>query len=113
VAAEIEERVAQEMPESHDHKDEAEADESVASPQTDDDKRACDKFDHRNRNANHPESPDREKSVREWQEVFLGMLDRSQLKDFPNAGHEKDQAQNEARKEHSPGTVSVFVHELV
>jgi len=35
------------------------------------------------------------------------MIQRPKLKDFPYAGHEKDQAEHEPRKENGPGAIGI------
>ena len=87
------------MAESHDDQDETESDKSVARPQTQYDQSSGAEFDQRDNDADQPEGPDGQKCIGEWQEIFSGVLERSQLKHFPEAGHEEDQAENESREE--------------
>jgi hypothetical protein len=99
MTAEVEEWVMQKMAESHDNQDAAERDERVACAQSKYDEQAGNQFDERDKHANKPERPERQESVGERQKIFSRVLKRSQLKDLHHTGHEKDQAENEAREE--------------
>lgn len=69
------------------------------------------KLDHRNRDADEPERPDWQKRVRKGQEIFSSVLNQAELKDLPDAGHEKDQAENEPREEQSPRAIKLTGHD--
>src|SRR5687768_5355782 len=98
------------MAEGHDHQDETERDERIAHSQAEKKQRAGYELDERNRDADEPERPDRQESVRKGEEIFFCMPERAQLKHFRNAGHEKNQAENESREEQGPRTVKTRGH---
>jgi hypothetical protein len=107
VTAKVEKRVVQKMAEGHDDQDAAQRDESLARAQAKNDQRSANKLDERNGEADNPERPNRQKSVGERQEIFSGVLDRSQLEHFHCTGHEKDEAENEAGEEDRPGAICI------
>jgi hypothetical protein len=109
VTSEIVERIVQQMPKGHDDEDETKRDQRVACSQSKDDERAGDEFDERNRRTDGPERPDRQESVGERQEIFSCVLDRPQLKNFPEAGHEENEAENESSEEQGPGA-QISIH---
>src|SRR3977135_3494050 len=98
------------MAKGHDHENAAERDESVADPQANQEQRAAEELDERNRYSHEPKRPNRQKGIGKWQEILSGVLQRTQLKDLPEAGHKKDQAENEPGEKHSPATVPLKVH---
>ncbi len=110
MAGEAVKRVVQEMSKSDDDQDATKRDERAASAQTNNDKRARDQFNKRNGNAHRPERPSRQKCVTEWQEIFSGMFERTELKYFHHAGHEKDEAENKTGEEESPGAIKSRNH---
>jgi hypothetical protein len=46
----------------------------------------------------------------ELQKILSGVLDRAQSENFPDAGHEEDQAENEPGKKQCPGAMKIFSH---
>jgi hypothetical protein len=94
VASQVKKWFSQEMAEGYDNENEAKGDKSIAQAQTQDDKGSGNKLDERNGNADDPERPDRQEGIGVRKEIFPGVLDRSQLKHFPETGHEKNQAKN-------------------
>lgn len=110
MASQVVERLTQEMAEGHDNQDETECDEGVTRAQTQDDESPGHEFDQRDGNAGQPEGPDRQKAIAKWQKIFPGVLQWAQLKNFPDTGHEEDQAENETREQECPGAVKVFGH---
>ena len=110
VAAEIEERVVQEMAKGHDDQDAAEGDQRVARAQTENEERAGDEFDKWNNDTGGPKRPDRQEGVAEREKIFSRMLKRAHLKNFHDAGHEKDEAEDKTSEEQSPGAVRFFFH---
>ena len=91
-------RLFQKMSEGDDGQDEAERDQRCPRPQAENHQRAGNQFDKWNRDTDGPKRPHRQEGVGEWQKVFSRVLERTELKDFPEAGHEKDQAQHQPRE---------------
>ena len=110
MTAEVEERVVQEMAEGDNDQDAAERDERVTRAQAEDEERAGDEFNERNGDADRPERPDRQERVGERQKIFSGVLKRGELKDFHDAGHEEDEAENEPGEEDGPGAIKIRSH---
>jgi hypothetical protein len=110
MAAEIEQRVAQKMAEGDDDEHRAEDDKRIARAQSEKNERARDEFDERNRDARHPERPDRQEGVGERQKIFSGMLERAKLKNLHHAGHEKDQTEHQTCKENRPRAIQIRFH---
>src|SRR5206468_1603381 len=92
VTGQVEERVTQKMAEGHDDQNATERDERLAHAKPYEQQRAGQQFDDWNRYPNQPERPNRQEGIGKWQEIFAGMLERAELKNLPNAGHQKDQA---------------------
>lgn len=109
---EIVERLVQEVAEGHDDKNEAKSDKSIARPQTQYHQSPGKKFNEGDRYTDKPERPDGQKGIGERQEIFAGMLERPQLKDLPEARHEKDQSEDEPRKEQRPGASNIMLFSL-
>ncbi len=86
------------MTEGDDDENETKRDESFTDPQPNEEKRSANQLYEWNRYADQPKGPDRQKRIGEGQEILFDVLERSQLKDFPDAGHEEDQAKNKARE---------------
>jgi hypothetical protein len=57
-----------------------------------------------------PERPDRQEGVGEGQKIFSRMLERTELKNLHHAGHEEDEAENEASEENRPGAIQIWFH---
>ena len=95
------------MPEGHDRQHESKRNQSLACPQAEYHQRAANQFNKRNDDTCGPQRPDRQKRICEGQKIFARVLQRPELEDFPNAGHEKDQAEYEAREEQRPASVDV------
>src|SRR4030095_3211818 len=74
MAAEIEQRVAQKMAEGDDDEHRAEDDKRIARAQSEKNERARDEFDERNRDARHPERPDRQEGVGGKEKIYLCTL---------------------------------------
>jgi hypothetical protein len=110
VTAEVVKRVVQKMAEGDNGQDAAERDKPVARTQANNDKRAANQFNEGNGNADSPERPHGEKGVAKWQKIFSGVLKRAKLKNFHDAGHEEDQAENEAGEEESPRAIKSGSH---
>ena len=104
------ERFVQEVAEGYDCKNEAERDERFAYPETDNQQGARDKFDKRDRDAGGPERPDRKKSVGKGKEVFTRVIERAQLKNFVQAGHEEDETQHFSCEEDCPAAGKISFH---
>ena len=94
--------IVQEMAEGDDDQDATERAQCVACAQAEDDERSRDEFYEGNGDADSPKRPDRQKSVAEREKIFSRVFERSQLKNFPEAGHEKDEAENETSEEDRP-----------
>jgi len=110
MAAEVEERIMQKMSEGNNDQDATERDERVARAQPNNDQHAGDQFNEWNSDADGPERPSRQKCIAEWQEILSGMLERTKLKYFHDAGHKKDQAENESGEEESPRAIKSCSH---
>jgi hypothetical protein len=110
MGAEVEERVVQEMAEGDDDQHATKRDERVARTQAEDDQRAGDEFDERNGNADEPQRPDRQEGVSVRQKIFSHVLERSELKDFHDTGHEEDEAQYEPGEEQRPSAIEIWFH---
>ena len=112
MAAKVKERFAQKVAEGNDHQNASERDEGFANAQPNQEQRAPKELDERNRYSHRPERPNRQEGIGKRQEVFSGVLERAELKDLPETGHEKDQAENEPGEEHSPTTLPLNAHYL-
>src|SRR5882724_11706333 len=64
-------------------------------------------LDQRDSDADGPEGPHRQEGVSKGQEIFSRVFQRTQLENFPDAGHEKDQAHDKSREKQSPTTVEI------
>lgn len=110
MAAEIEERVVQEMAKRHDDQDAAKGDERVARAKAENEERAGDEFDKWNGDTDSPKRPDWEERVAEREKIFSRVLDRTHLKNFHDAGHEKNETEHKTSEQQSPGTIGKFRH---
>ena len=99
VASEVVERIVQEMSEGHDDEDKTKRDQPVACSQSQNDERAGDEFDERNRRTDGPERPDRQERIGERQKILSRVLERAELKDLHDTGHEENQAEDETSEE--------------
>ena len=91
------------MSEGHDRQHESERHQSLACPQAEYHERAGDQFNKRNEDTCGPQRPNRQKRICEGQKIFARVSQRTELEDFPNAGHEKDQTEYEACEQERPG----------
>lgn len=86
------------MTESNDGQNEAERDQRVADPQSENHERTREQFDERDDRSDKPKRPDRQESIGEWEKIFSSVFEGAELKDFPEAGHEENQAENQPGK---------------
>ena len=60
---------------------------------------AGNQFNERDECPDKPERPGRQERVAERQKIFSRVFERAELKDVHDAGHEEDEAENEAGKQ--------------
>jgi len=102
-------RFVQKMSESYDNENESERHQRFASAQAEYHQRARDQFNERYDRSHRPQRPNRQESICKWQKIFSRMLQRSKLKNLPNAGHEKYQPEHEAREQQGPAAVEIGI----
>ena len=110
MAAKTVKRVVQKMAEGDHNQNATEGNECVASAQANNDKRAGNQLNERDGDAGGPQGPNRQKCVAEGQKIFSGVLERSQLKNLHNTGHEKDEAENKTGEKQRPCATKIRSH---
>src|ERR1041385_4942934 len=81
----------------------AESDERGARLPSEDHQRAGNQLDEWDHVAHRPKRPGGKEGVLEREEESLHVSRRAELEGFPDAGHEEDEAENEAGEENCPG----------
>src|SRR3954451_24410369 len=110
VLVECVERMFEKMSERDDGEHDAERHERVARFQSEDDERAGDQFDEGNRVTDRPQRRHRQKRVLERQEEFADVTSRPEVENFPDAGHEENQSENEPREQNGPTLCGGIAH---
>jgi hypothetical protein len=110
VAAEIEERFVEKVAERNDYQYGAERDERFTNSQAENEESTGDKFYEWDNYADKPKGPNGQKRVGERKEIFSRMFYWSELKDFHDPGHEKDQTKHESRENYRPAALMRETH---